>query len=228
MSYLAPSKRLSSQTRLSLRSIGAQKVLSDVFADTAADAAAVGFVLAHLPREAGTVLWAQDRLSEKEAGQPYMPGIGVTQPVMRVNVSRPSDVLVAMEDALRCKAVSAVIGEIWGDPPTLDFTATKRLALRAEANGVPCWLIRRAASPNLSAARNRWRIASLPSAAHPHDAQAPGDPRWQVELFRSRAAQPGIWAVRYDRTTGRLDFSAASVDRAVDTRDGADRQRAAR
>jgi len=225
MSYLSASKRLSSQTRLNLRSIGAQKVLSDVFAQTAADAAAVGFVLAHLPRDTGTVLWAQDRLSEKEAGQPYMAGIGAERSLLRVNVSRPSDVLVAMEDALRCKGMTAVIGEIWGDPPSLDFTATKRLALRAEANGVPCWLIRRAGSPNLSAARNRWRIGSLPSVAHPHDAQAPGDPRWQVELFRSRYAQPGTWVAQYDRASDRLDFSAPRLDGAVAARDGADRQR---
>lgn len=62
MSYLSSSKRLSGQTRLSLRNAGAQKVLSDVFAQTAADAAAVGFVLAHLLRDEGTVFWAQDRL----------------------------------------------------------------------------------------------------------------------------------------------------------------------
>lgn len=228
MSYLSSSKRLSSQTRLSLRSIGAQKVLSDVFAQTAADAAAVGFILAHLPRDAGTVFWAQDRLSEKEAGQPYMAGIGPDRSVLRVNVSRPSDVLVATEEALRCKGINVVIGEIWGDPPSLDFTATKRLALRAEANGVPCWLIRRAGSPNLSAARNRWRIGSLPSAPHPHDPQAPGDPRWQVELFRSRYAQPGTWVARYDRAADRLDFSAPLLDAAVATRDGASGQRAAR
>lgn len=228
MSYLAPSKRLSNRTLLSLRSVGAQKVLSDVFTQTAADAAAVGFVLAHLPKESGTVLWAQDWLSSKETGQPYIPGIGATRSVMRVSVTRPSDVLVALEDALRCKAITGVIGEIWGDPAVLDFTATKRLALRAEANGVPCWLLRRAATPTLSAARNRWRVASLPSAVHPHDPQAPGDPRWQVELFRSRSAQPGLWTARYDRASDRLDFSAASVDGAVDTRDGADGQRATR
>lgn len=157
-----------------------------------------------------------------------MAGVGAQRSVLRFNISRPSDVLIGMEDALRCKTITAVIGEIWGDPPSLDFTATKRLALRAEANGVPCWLIRRAGSANLSAARNRWRIGSLPSAAHPHDAQAPGDPRWQVELFRSRYAKPGIWVARYDCASDRIDFSAASVDGAVAKSNGADGQRATR
>lgn len=228
MSYLSPSKRLSSQTRLTLRNIGAQNVFSDVFAETAADAAPVAFVLAHLPRRAGPILWVQDRISEKEAGQPYMAGIGSDRAVLRVNVSRAPDVLSAMEDALRCKGIGAVIGEIWGDPPALDFTATKRLALRAEANALPCWLIRRGATPNLSAARNRWRVGARPSMPHPHDPQAPGDPRWQVELFRSRYTQPGTWVVRHDRASDRLDFSAPHVDGTVAARDGADGQRAAR
>lgn len=79
--------------------------------------------------------------------------------MIRVDVSRPADVLWATEEGLRCKALSCVIGEIWGDSPALTFTATKRLAMCAEAHKVPCWLIRHAASPDLSAARDRWRIA---------------------------------------------------------------------
>ena len=34
----------------------------------------------------------------------------------------------------------AVIGELWGDPAALDFTATRRLAVAAERSGVaPVW-----------------------------------------------------------------------------------------
>ncbi|MEZ5778039.1 MAG: hypothetical protein R3E44_06725 [Paracoccaceae bacterium] len=188
--------------------------LSEVFPATAADASAVGFALAGIPRGGQPVLWVQDRLSSSETGRPYLAGIGVI-PVIRVDVTRGADVLWAMEDGLRCKGLSAVIGEIWGNPPALSFTATKRLALRAEANGIPCWLIRRAASPDLSAARDRWRVASLPSAPHPDDPQAPGDPRWRVELFRSRHARPGEWVASYDRAAHRVDLSAPSGDGAV-------------
>jgi len=201
--------------------------LSEVFPNTPADASAVAFALSRLPRTTAPVLWVQDRLSRKEAGRPMLAGLPGSRPVIMVDLSRASDVLWAMEDGLRCRGLAAVIGEVWGDPQALDFTATKRLAMRAEAADVPCWLIRRAASPDLSAARDRWRIASLPSAPHAHDPQAPGAPRWSLDLFRSRRTQPGQWVAHYDRASDRVDLAAPSRDRALDPRDGTAGQRAA-
>jgi protein ImuA len=187
----------------------------------------VGFALSRLPRGTAPVLWVQDRLSCKEAGRPALAGMRADRPVIMVGLSRAVDVLWAMEDGLRCRSLGAVIGEIWGDPPCLDFTATKRLALRAEAGDVPCWLIRRAASPDLSAARERWRIASIPSAPHPHDPQAPGAPRWALDLFRARHTRPGQWVASYDRATDRVDLAVPVRDRAVDARDGTAGERTA-
>ncbi|SFS16273.1 ImuA family protein [Yoonia litorea] len=201
--------------------------LAEVFPAAPADASATAFMLSRLPKTNAPILWVQDRLSRKEAGYPSLAGIGLQHPIIMVDLSRASDVLWAMEDGLRCRALAAVVGEVWGDPPALDFTATKRLAMRAEAADVSCWLIRRAASPDLSAARDRWRIASLPSATHPHDAQAPGDPRWALDLFRSRRSKPGQWVATYERAADRLHLAAATGDRAVDKGDGAARQRAA-
>jgi protein ImuA len=201
--------------------------LIEVFSPEASDAAAIGFALAHIGRGAKPVLWVQDRMSQSQTGRPYLAGIGSVL-LIRVDVSRPADVLWAMEDGLRCKTLSAVIGEIWGDPPALSFTATKRLVLRAEASGVPVWLIRRAADVSLSAARERWRVASLPSAPHPDDLRALGSPRWRAELFRSRSAQPGQWVVCHDRATDHLDFSATIGDGALAEVGGTGRQRAAR
>ena len=201
--------------------------LAEVFAGTAHDAAAAAFALARLPRSDAPILWVQDRVSAKEAGRPYLPGVGPGRVVITVALSRAADVLWAMEDGLRCKALGAVIGEIWGDPPVLDFTATKRLALRSEAAGVPCWLIRRAGSPNLSAARQRWRLGSAPAAPHPDDARAPGLPRWRAELFRTRHGQPGDWVTTYDRAADRLDLVAATGDGTLAAGDGPAGQRAA-
>ncbi|WP_234417155.1 ImuA family protein [Loktanella sp. Alg231-35] len=201
--------------------------LSEVFPNTPADPSALGFALSRLPRSHAPILWVQDRLSRKEAGRPALAGISGERPIIMVDLSRAADVLWAMEDGLRCRTLGAVIGEVWGDPPALDFTATKRLALRAEAADVPCWLIRRAASPDLSAARDRWRIASLPSAPHPHDRQAPGAPRWWLDLFRSRRVKPGTWVATYDRAADRLHLAAPTRDRAMDAGDGTAGQRAA-
>lgn len=201
--------------------------LFEVFSERAVDGAAIGFVLAQLPATSAPVLWVQDRLSAKETGRPYLAGIGARRPMIMVNLSRAADVLWAMEDGLRCTTLGAVVGEVWGAPKALDFTASKRLVLRAEAAGVPCWLIRRAASPDLSAARDRWRVASLPAGAHPHDHQAPGQPRWSAELFRSRRMQPGTWVASYDRAAHRLNFAAPVRDGALGQGDGPARLRAA-
>ncbi|WP_099826924.1 ImuA family protein [Oceaniglobus indicus] len=201
-------------------------ILSEIFPETAADAAAIGYLLWRLPRNDAPVLWVQDRLSHRETGRPCLAGLQMDRPIIMVNLSRAADVLWALEDGLRCRALAAVIGEIWGDPVALDFTATKRLMMRVEAANVPCWLIRRAASPNLSAARDRWRIASAPSASNPHDTQAPGAPRWSLDLFRSRQSKPGQWTMTYDRKTDRIDNITPFRDRAVGTDDGTARQRA--
>lgn len=202
--------------------------LSELLPAAGAEAAATAFVLSHLGRRPGPVLWIQDRLSRRESGQPYRPGLGLPGPILVLNLSHPRDALIAAEDGTRCPALSAVVVEIWGEPPALDFTATKRLALRAAASGVPCWLIRRNASAGLSAARDRWRIATLASAQDPDDPAAPGDPRWRAELFRSRDRRPGEWVVRHDRATHRLDFAAAVSDGALAEAGGEDRQRGAR
>jgi protein ImuA len=152
---------------------------------------------------------------------------------MLMRLSRPVDVMATIEEGLRCKALAAVVAEIRGDPSAVNFTAMKRLALRAESSGVPCWLIRQAATADLSAARDRWRVATLPSGANPDDPRAPGDPRWRVELFRSRDRRPGEWVARHERaaTNGaadRLDLVTAVPDGTVAEGAGAVGQHAAR
>ena len=217
---------LRSESAQGLSQAGA-RTLSEVFSATSSDGGVLGFVTSVVPATNAPILWLQDHMSQNDAGRPYLPGLSANQPVIHMTLSRAADVLWAMEEGLRCASLGAVIGEVWGAPPVLDFTATRRLATRAEASNLPCWLVRRGAAPDLSAARNRWRIASLPSLPHPHDPQAPGDPRWQVELFRSRQAQPGTWVATYDRAADRVDFSAPFRDGTVAEGDGTAGRRAA-
>ena len=176
----------------------APAMLSEVFAETAMDGAVTGFVLAQLGPGSKPVLWVQDRMSRREAGRPCLAGIRPGVDVLKVDAPNARWALWTAEQGLCCPSLGGVIAEIWGDPPAVDFTATKRLALRSEVRGVPCWLLRRFTQPNLSAARERWRVGPLPSDRHAFDLRAPGLPRWQVELFRSRLRPPGAWTARYD------------------------------
>jgi protein ImuA len=201
--------------------------LSEVFAETGAEAAATGFVVAQLGHGAAPVLWVQDRAAQRETGRPFLAGLGLHRPLILMQLFRPVDVLIAVEEGLRCKALAAVVAEIRGNPPVLNFTAMKRLATRAEATGLSCWLIRQAATVDLSAARDRWRIGSLPSAVNPDDPHAPGDPRWRAELFRSRDRRPGIWVAQHERAADRVHLSAAVRDGALAEDATADWQRTA-
>ncbi len=199
----------------------AEPTLVEMFIDPR-DSGAVGFALAQTALT-GRILWVQDRMAALEGGKPAAQAFsrfgGAPDRLVLACGRQAADVLWTMEEGLRCTSLAAIIGEIWGDPRALDFTATKRLALRAERQGVPVFLVRFAASPSLSAARQRWQITSLPSAPHPYDPQAPGTPRWRAELFRARGLPPGIWEASYDRAAHRLNlvspFSDSKMEAAV-------------
>lgn len=188
-----------------------QPTLSELFAVHPRDGGWAGFLLPQL----GTgkpLLWVQDRMAILESGRIYPPGLPSRQ-LIHVEVRDAREALWAMEEGVRCAALSAVIGELWGDPRALDFTATRRLAVASERSAVPCWLVRLGGTANLSGARMRWRIASAPSLVNDLDPRAPGLPAWDAELFRARGMPPGRWSVAHE--ADRFHLVAASGDRTL-------------
>jgi protein ImuA len=185
--------------------------LSELFAASPRDGGWTGLLLPQLDAEK-PLLWVQERMAILEAGRLHPPGLA-SQDLIHVEARDARDALWAMEEGLRCPGLSAVIGELWGDPASLDFTATRRLAVAAERSGVACWLVRLGGAANLSGARMRWRIASEPSLPHPFDFKASGPPAWGAELFRSRGAPPGRWSIAYE--ADRFHRLAATGDRAL-------------
>ena len=183
---------------------GGKPTLAELFAASPRDAGWAGFLLPQLHPDKPW-LWIQERMAILEAGRIHPAGLP-PHPFIHVEARDARDALWAMEEGLRCAAIGAVIGEIWGDPAALDFTATRRLAVAAERHGVAAFLIRLGGHANLSGARQRWRIASAPSLAHPYNAQAPGTAAWECDLFRQRGGPPGCWSLTHepgeDRTTG--------------------------
>ena len=202
--------------KVSVAQAPALPALTDMLCTTPADPAATGFLLSSLHQTGGPILWVQDHMSRRENGRlytPALPAFGIAHPVLQVTVSHARDVLWAMEEGAACAGLSAVVGEIHGAPAALDFTATKRLAMRAEASGVPVILLRSGDPGVLSAARARWRIMSLPSLTHPHDNRAPGTPQWDLDLFRTRSQTPAQWVAQYDPTAPRATDRLRLVSR---------------
>jgi protein ImuA len=185
--------------------------LSELFAASPRDGGWAGFLLAQIDREK-PLLWVQERMAILESGRVHPPGLP-TQRLIHVETRDARDALWAMEEGVRCSALSGVIGELWGDPRVLDFTATRRLAVASERSGVPCWLVRLGGHSNLSGARMRWRVASAPSLLNLLDERAPGTPAWDAELFRARGMPPGRWSIAHE--AGRFHLAAAPGDRAL-------------
>ena len=190
--------------------VAPKPTLSELFAAQARDAGWAGFLLLQVD-PARPLLWVQERMAILESGRIHPPGLP-SPDLIHVEARDARSALWAMEEGLRCAALGGVIGELWGDPKALDFTATRRLAVAAERSGVPCWLVRLGGTANLSGARMRWRIASHPSIANPFDPRAPGTPAWDAELFRARGAAPGRWSIAHE---GAFHLVAAAGDRAL-------------
>ena len=185
--------------------------LSELFTVHPRDGGWAGFLLAQLD-SSKPLLWVQDRMAILESGRVHPPGLP-SRNLIHVEARDAKDALWAMEEGLRCAALSAVIGEIWGDPRALDFTATRRLAVASERSGVAAFLIRLGGHANLSGARMRWRIGSAPSLINDLDPRAPGAPAWEAELFRARGAPPGRWTVGYE--SDRFHLVAGARDRTL-------------
>jgi protein ImuA len=185
--------------------------LSELFAASPRDGGWAAFLVAQIGSDK-PLLWVQERMAILESGRIHPPGLP-SQNLIHVEARDARDALWAMEEGVRCAALSCVIGELWGDSKALDFTATRRLAVAAERSGVPCWLVRLGGHANLSGARMRWRIASASSLMNTLDAKAPGLPAWDAELFRARGSPPGRWSIAHE--AGVFHLAAAPGDRTM-------------
>ena len=163
----------------------------EIFADSLVNAgAALGFGLAQargmLKVERPGLLILQLKTDTQELGAPYAPGFKTfgleNQAIVLIRTETIVELLWAMEEAIACRAIAAVVADIAYPHKALDFTASRRLALRTAASGASVFIVRYATEREASAARYRWRVAPQSSQPLPFDDKAPGPPRWQVTL----------------------------------------------
>jgi protein ImuA len=122
-----------------------------------------------------------------------------------LNIKSEKDALWAMEESLKCGALTAVIAEI----KNIDFTQSRRLQLAVEESKVTGFLLRDIQKLNTTASVTRWRITSASSEAI-DGLPGIGFPRWKVELLRVRNGKPGAWYVTW--RNGRFDDIKQVVD----------------
>ena len=156
-----------------------------------------GGVVRHVMSGRGPFVWVQDAASCADLGVPApgaFDGRDLHRP-LRVVVRNPREALWAVEEVV--KAGLNVVGEVDGTAKALDFTATRRLEMFAQAMDVTCVLVRIGTTDvqQTSSAKWKWAVSSHSSAAEPFDPHAPGAPRWSLELLRARSCAPGRWIV---------------------------------
>ena len=195
--------------------------LEEVAAAAPADlAAALGFALDRLAVDDGRPLaFVAPAAWRRERGRPFARGLvqaggAAASRLIWIAADKEAQALWALEEALKSGAVAGAIGAALAP----SFVATRRIDFAARAGGARAVLLRAQPGGDLSAARRRWRIASLPSAAHPFDPQAPGAPRLTAELTRRRDGPPGAWTLEKDDETGRFRVAAGLAGDGVPAR----------
>lgn len=117
--------------------------------------------------------------------------------IIFIDLGREKDVLWVMEEALKCEALHAVIGEL----NDLDFTSSRRLQLAVEKSRVTGFVIRQVRKKvNTTACVTRWKISSLPSEIV-GDLPGIGFPKWKVELMKIKNGKPGSWDISWRNGT---------------------------
>ena len=167
------------------------------------------------------ILWCLQNQA-MDAGDLYPPGFSLLgldpARILAIRAKHDSDVLWVMEEALRCRALGAVVGEV----KTADLTASRRLQLAAEASGITALLLRPSSSVlGPSAATTRWRLTASPSNPRGWAAELgePGAVCWQATLFRCRGGAPGNWLMEWCDETSDLALAAPVRNRPDRPRD---------
>ncbi|MDP2294139.1 MAG: DNA repair protein [Pseudolabrys sp.] len=196
-------------------------------------AAATGFALglAGLSSAASgkSTLWIAEDMALIESGAPYGPGLAqfglAPERLLTVAVAHRRDLLWAMEEALRCRAVTAAIGEMrHGD---VDAVALRRLSLAATANGALALLLRARPADDASTAATRWIVGAAPAAFSYGGAgknDEPGAPRFAAQLIRNRRGPAGSWILQWSDSDERFTLATPAQPVAAPALDRSHRQ----
>jgi len=172
--------------------IGAvHEFLSARIEDTAATCGFIAAMLASLMGTNGVSLWIG---SSRKLFPPALKNLGVEpHRFIFIDANKEKDVIWAIEEALKCAALTAVVGELH----ELSFTNSRRLQLAVEQSQVTGFILRsKSRIVNTTACVSRWQITPLVSEPI-DDLPGIGFPRWRVELLRIRNGKPGVWNMQY-------------------------------
>jgi protein ImuA len=201
----------------------ARGALHELYAAAPVDAVAVtGMGLSLAAKAAGQkrVIWIRQDALNMENGAPH--GAGLTSlgldphQFIMVKARNSLTALKAALEGARCAGLSSIVLDVWGEHRLFDLTNSRRLFLAAKQSGCTLLMLRAAAKPTPSAAETRWRVRSLASRAWA--ANAPGYPRFELALLRSRSIQSfsdNSWCVEWNSDTRSFNLADRTAQPAL-------------
>ncbi len=176
--------------------------------ESAATGGFVAALIASLMQGGGVTIWIS---AARNIFPPALKSFGIApEKIIFIHLQKEKEIGWAMEEALKCKGLSAVIGEL----PELSFTTSRRLQLAVEQSNVTGFILR--SNPrniNTTACVTRWKIRPIPSLLE-ETMPGLGFPRWNVDLLKVRNGSPGSWEI--ELYGGRM--KAITIARAVELR----------
>lgn len=172
--------------------------LSEQKEEAASTSGFIAGLLSHLMGNSGAALWIS---SSRTLFPPALKNFGIDPDrIIFLDMKKEKDVIWAMDEALKCRALVAVVGEM----REIDFTASRRLQLAVEQSQVTGLIIRNNYRKlATTACVSRWKVTPLPSEWI--ELPGIGFPKWKVELLRIRNGKPGVWNVQW--VDGRFQFA---------------------
>lgn len=159
--------------------------------DIAATSGFIAGLLSSIAGTSGATLWIS---TSRMLFPPALKSFGL-QPdrFIFLDIEKEKDVTWVMEEALKCPALAAVVGET----QALDFTTSRRLQLAVEKSKVTGFVIQKNQHRiGTTTCVSRWKITSLNSDAV-DELPGIGFPKWKAELLRIRNGKPGIWTMQW-------------------------------
>jgi len=169
--------------------------------------AAAGFALglavsAPLPR----LFWITEDMGLTESGAPHGAGVDAfgfaPERLVTVSTAHRRDLLWAMEEALRCRAVGAVIGEMRAGE--IGTVAVRRLSLAAAESGTLALLLRAIPPHDASTAATRWIVGTASSILKREQSEREMRSRFTAHLVRNRYGPAGSWILEWSDNDERL------------------------
>ncbi|MBV9557846.1 MAG: DNA repair protein, partial [Pseudolabrys sp.] len=124
--------------------------------------------------------------------------------LLTIHPRKTLDLLWAMEEALHCRALGVVIGELRNED--IDLVALRRLSLAAAAHHAIAIVLRASPVRTASAAVTRWIVGSAPSQPR----YGPGEARLRAQLIRNRRGPVGDWTLEWSASDERFVLAATN------------------